>query len=294
MSTTTTPNTGPASPPVDKPRGIETSIVIDAPIEQVWKAITDAEELTRWFPLEARVKPGKGGAIFTSWKNEYQFETPIAEWEPNKHLKLIYCEPIPPGTKGPDGKEMFPVPFQVACDYYLEARGGKTVLRIVHSGFSSHPAWDNQFDGTVRGWESELRGLRLYLEHHRGKPRNIVTCRRFITCSPEEAWTRLVGREGLLAEGSLDSAKEGAHYTIRTAAGDRITGTVLFWNPPKDFAAVASEWNNAYLRARIDSGCFPLMKPEANLWISTYGLSDDEVTKLTHNYEILMSKLFDR
>ena len=28
-------------------------IVIDAPIEAVWKAITDAEELTRWFVEEA-------------------------------------------------------------------------------------------------------------------------------------------------------------------------------------------------------------------------------------------------
>ena len=30
-------------------------IVIDAPLEAVWKAITDAEELTRWFVQEASV-----------------------------------------------------------------------------------------------------------------------------------------------------------------------------------------------------------------------------------------------
>jgi len=31
--------------------------------ESVWKALTNAEELKRWFPLEARAEPGKGGKI---------------------------------------------------------------------------------------------------------------------------------------------------------------------------------------------------------------------------------------
>ena len=38
-------------------------IVIDAPIEAVWKAISDGEELTRWFVDEATVTPGLGGTI---------------------------------------------------------------------------------------------------------------------------------------------------------------------------------------------------------------------------------------
>ena len=42
-------------------------IVIDAPIEAVWKAISDGEELTRWFVEEATVEPGVGGTITISW-----------------------------------------------------------------------------------------------------------------------------------------------------------------------------------------------------------------------------------
>src|SRR4029450_5406552 len=38
-------------------------IVIDAPLEAVWKAITDAEELTRWFVEEAKVEPGVCGTV---------------------------------------------------------------------------------------------------------------------------------------------------------------------------------------------------------------------------------------
>jgi uncharacterized protein YndB with AHSA1/START domain len=44
----------------------EHEVVVDAPIESVWKAITDAEELTRWFVEEATVEPGVGGTIAVS------------------------------------------------------------------------------------------------------------------------------------------------------------------------------------------------------------------------------------
>ena len=45
-------------------RLFEMSIDIEATPEHVWKALTDAAELTRWFPLQARVTPGTGGSMF--------------------------------------------------------------------------------------------------------------------------------------------------------------------------------------------------------------------------------------
>ncbi|HXJ05862.1 MAG TPA: hypothetical protein VNH65_12235 [Candidatus Acidoferrum sp.] len=41
-------------------RRLEKEAVIDGPVEEVWKAPTDANELARWFPLEARVTSGSG------------------------------------------------------------------------------------------------------------------------------------------------------------------------------------------------------------------------------------------
>ena len=35
-------------------RRIETQYEINAPVADVWRALTDAEWLTNWFPLEAR------------------------------------------------------------------------------------------------------------------------------------------------------------------------------------------------------------------------------------------------
>src|SRR6185295_13980050 len=48
-------------------RSQQHEIVIDAPPEAVWKAISDAEELTRWFVDEASIEPRVGGMFTFSW-----------------------------------------------------------------------------------------------------------------------------------------------------------------------------------------------------------------------------------
>ena len=69
-------------------REIVKRIEIDASIEDVWKALTDAEELMRWFPLDARSTPGPGGTIWFSWGPPYEGENRIEIWEPPRHLRL--------------------------------------------------------------------------------------------------------------------------------------------------------------------------------------------------------------
>ena len=68
-------------------RSIEIEIPISASPEAVWKALTDPGELTRWFPLEARVEPGEGGAIALSWGGGMDGENRIRIWQPNRRLQ---------------------------------------------------------------------------------------------------------------------------------------------------------------------------------------------------------------
>ncbi|MFW6084618.1 MAG: SRPBCC family protein, partial [Gemmatimonadota bacterium] len=65
-------------------------IELDASPERVWKALTDAADLVRWFPLEARVEPGEGGSVHMSWKNEYAGTSEILTWEPNERLAISW------------------------------------------------------------------------------------------------------------------------------------------------------------------------------------------------------------
>ena len=274
-------------------RTIETSIELNAPVDAVWKALTDAEELSNWFPPYAEVKPGLGGHVRSVWSEKQDWTAPIGVWEPNKHLQLIWCEATPPDKAEQAREAGFFSPFRIAVNYYLEASGGQTVLRLVHSGFSSDSEWDNQYDGTVRGWAFELRGLKHYLENHRGTKRVVVHAKRAINDLPlDDAWQRLMGPDGLLAEGDLSGLKAGDRYAISPAGGDRLEGVIGFINPPMDLCGTVDNLNNAFLRVRIDQSCVTQQEPEVNLWLSSFGLPTAETDALQQRWQTMLDEIF--
>ncbi len=276
-----------------KERRIETSISIDAPVDAVWKALTDGRELANWFPPYAEVKPGPGGHIRCVWGEKQDWTSPIGAWEPPRHLQVVWCEPTPKEEAEKARKAGFFSPFRIAVDYYLEGKGGGTVLRLVHSGFSTDASWDSQYDGTRRGWASELGSLKHYLEHHRGTKRVLVRAQQDVSgLSIEDAWARLTGPEALVAEGSLAGLRAGDRYSIRTADGDRLEGEVGILNPPKDFVGTVEGLGGAYLRVRIDEACMTAPKTLAHLWLSTYGLPAAQTDALQKRWQTMMDNLF--
>ena len=68
---------------------IRLSIEIDAPAEAVWHAISDAEELQRWFPLEAEVEPGVGGKVTVGWGPDIIGSGRIVAWEEGRRLRYV-------------------------------------------------------------------------------------------------------------------------------------------------------------------------------------------------------------
>lgn len=56
-------------------RTFSMSLDVSATPEDVWRALTDAGELVRWFPLQARVTPGKGGTVFWGWDEHWAWES---------------------------------------------------------------------------------------------------------------------------------------------------------------------------------------------------------------------------
>ncbi len=274
-------------------RRIETSVELDAPADAVWAALTDAQELSNWFPPFAEVKPGVGGHIRCVWDEKQDWTTPIGAWEPNKHLRVVWSEATPPEKAEQTKKDGCYAPFAIAVDYYLEDHGSKTTLRLVHSGFSSDAAWDNQYDGTRRGWAFELRGLKHYLEHHRGTKRVVVHAKCKIgDTSPDDAWQRLMGPRALLAEGDLDGRGVGDRYAMLSVGGDRLEGEIHITNPPNDFCATAENLNNAFLRVRIDEGCMTSPNAQVNLFLSTYGLPTEQTDGLGQRWQAMLDEVF--
>ena len=97
-----------------------------APPEAVWKAITEGEELTRWFCVEATCQPEVGGEQHIDWGGGAKATQKIVIWQPNAHLRT---EAVKPERSRPASGEPY------AIDWYLETEGGTTRVRMVASGF---------------------------------------------------------------------------------------------------------------------------------------------------------------
>ena len=240
-------------------RAVEASIEIDAPPEAVWRALTDGRELERWFPLEARVEPGEGGTLFLSWKNEYQAESTITVWEPGRHLQI---------TWGFTDDERDVTQF---TDYHVEGEKGRTVLRVVTSGFPNDPSWDAWYEGTRQGWAFELASLKRYLEQHAGQDRLVVYLRRRVRLSDQGAWDRLFG------PGGLPARPLGSRPFIEA--------------PPVQYAGYVDD-RNAMMRAGSDPCMGDPDARDVTLWLSAWGAEPGDVEPLRQEWSALLERLF--
>jgi uncharacterized protein YndB with AHSA1/START domain len=231
------------------PRQQRHEIVIDAPIEAVWKAISEGEELTRWFVDDATVTPGVGGTISISWDGGEMSSGTIEAWEPNRKLRKKLA-PLEMGALKSDPA----VPM--IDEYTIERRDGRTVLRLVCSGIPDAPEWDGFYNGTDSGWGSFFRTLRHYLEHHRGQPRTTIKVIGKLTGSLEETWTRL--RAAVEPLGTVvfekaptilevNIAEIGEAYLAHTASpagGSNYVYTMLsvYGKTPAEVDAIRAKW----------------------------------------------------
>ena len=230
------------------PRQQTHEIVIDAPVEAVWKAISEGEELTRWFVDEASVEPGVGGTITISWGGEEKSSGTIEAWEPNRKLRKKLAPFDMGAAKHDPAVPMFD-------EYTIERRDGKTVLRLICSGIPDAKEWDGFYNGTNSGWASFLRTLRHYLEHNPGKPRTTITIMGKASGTREETWPRLmdaVAPRGTVvveqAPGALEMAipQLGNAYLWHTMSKSQFVYTILslYGKSAGEVEAIRAEWES--------------------------------------------------
>ena len=306
-------------------RSQEHTIEIDAPLEAVWKALTEGEELMRWYVQEAEVVPGKGGDIWVSFGEGMAGRSHIEVWEPGRHLRLSHL-PAPGGgeSKGAEGDQTGeggevgeggeggevgeggeggeegkrgaesetvgtpPLTSPIIEDYFLQSRGGVTVLRLVTSGIPDTPDWDGFYDGTNRGWELFLRTLRHYLEKHPGKPREHTVVMQPITGTIGHAWEELVGDEGLGLRTREVDLEDGVRYSARTAGGDELEGDVLMAAPPTALVLTLDNLDESIFAITFDR-----MGDQTFLYasLSSYGELTDDMNRLHTRWREWLKRL---
>jgi len=257
----------------DQARLVDQTIEIEAPPDVVWRALTDAAELTRWFPLDARVSPGEGGSIWMSWGEMYEGDSAIEIWKPGEHLRA-----------------RFPAvgPRALATDYHLQGKGGRTLLRVVTSGFGSGADWDHEYDGVRFGWAFELQGLRHYLERHRGEDRIVARVQRKLETDRIDLWNRMVAPDGFFSSESGSALKAGPYAA--TIGGASFSGVIHNHTPPTQLVGTMGELNDAIFRIEIEShGPGDLW-----FWVATYGVPEERVRELERTWAEGIDRLFSR
>ena len=269
--------------PMDTTRSHMHEFTIEASPEAVWKAITDPGELANWFPLRAEAKPGAGGAITYDWGPDIISVCRIESWEPPHHLRTSWGESAPTAQATDQERQ------RLAVDWFVEGKGGRTALRLVHSGFGYDANWDEEFDGTRRGWSYELRSLKHYMERHPGRKRHAFFLRQPVKLDPSEVWDRFWGPGGFLREGKLESLAMGDRYRFVLVSGDVVEGEVRLLLPPMDFAGTVENHNDGLLRIGFDKCAGG---PEATIWLSTWDVPEADVAALGARWKETLAKTF--
>jgi len=270
-----------------KSRSQQHEIEIDASPEAVWRAITDADELARWFVEEAKVTPGEGGSIWISWGEGQAGASLIETWEPGKKLRLALQSQA---DCGPATEQTATQPQSPMIDEYtIETREGRTVLRLVNSGIPDTSDWDTYYDGTNRGWDMFFIGLKHYLEKHPGKARNNLLFMQPIQGSIEEAWTCITGPEGLDSQSAIAALKPGNRFQAATSMGDQIEGEIIMNTPPKTLVATVETLNDALL-----SLTFEEMQGMSFIYmtLATFGLEPDAFSSVKERWTAFLNNLF--
>jgi uncharacterized protein YndB with AHSA1/START domain len=158
-----------------KQRQLEMEIEMDATVEQVWEAVSTSQGIASWFAPDVKVEPGVGGSVSVSMGPGMEATSKIEVWEPNQHIQIMM-----------DRSEGKPPSF---VDYYVEGRGGSTVMRLVHSGFES-ASFDGEFESYGRGWPMYLQVMKHSVEH------GVASCThalifKMLSVSQAEAWEKV-------------------------------------------------------------------------------------------------------
>jgi len=242
-------------------RVIEKEVFIEATPDAVWQALTDADVITRWFPVHARIEGGEEGSIWLSWGAGTEGRAPITSWEPER--RFGWTE-----TRGQ---------VKLAVEFDLEPREGGTLVRLVQSGFGDGPDWDAEYHMTEGGWGYFLEHLRFYLERHRGVPRDLVVFRELIPISPTEAFLRLTHALGLAPKGPASIPAVGETFNIVAADGLPLSGRVVSLEADTGQVGVTiDDLDEAILFVEMEpgrDGC------RAGFWLSTYGLRPSALAK---------------
>jgi uncharacterized protein YndB with AHSA1/START domain len=143
---------------------IEKRMELKAPISRVWRALTDYGEFGKWFGAEFTGPFAEGqalkGRITHPGYEHVKFEIEVQKIEPEHYFSYTWH----PYAIDPNVDYSNETPTLV--EFFLEASGAGTLLRVTESGFEKIP--ENRraeaFRKNEGGWGAQMENIRKYVE----------------------------------------------------------------------------------------------------------------------------------
>ena|SRR5437773_1537703 len=71
---------------------VHREVFFEAPADEIWTALTDPDELERWFANEVELDAEPGGRAIFRWSNGEEREAVVEEVEPARRLVLRWLD----------------------------------------------------------------------------------------------------------------------------------------------------------------------------------------------------------
>jgi uncharacterized protein YndB with AHSA1/START domain len=138
------------------------SIMIPAPVSEVWKALTDPVEIRQYFFGTNAISDWKVGSPLI-WRGEwngqsYEDKGEIMEIIPEKKLVYSYWSTF-------SGKKDTPENYAYIT-YELSSEGGSTILEVSQGGIAD----EEQKNHSEENWKTVLNGLKEMLTSRKLNP----------------------------------------------------------------------------------------------------------------------------
>ena len=158
-----------ATTPTSSGDRLEEQVLLRASRERVWRALTNPDELGAWFGVNlagATIAPGARvvGRMTHPGYEHITFDVTIAEMVPEQRFAWRWH----PHALDP-GVDYSAEPRTLVTFTLEDASDGRTLLRVVESGFDALPAArrTSAFLGNSNGWRGQLqKRLPAFLASH--------------------------------------------------------------------------------------------------------------------------------
>ncbi len=143
---------------------IQKTVDLDAPVERVWRAISDHKEFGAWFRVSLdgpfRVGETSTGHITYPGYEHLKWESRVVAIDPPRLLSFTWH----PYAIDPEAD--YSSEPSTLVEFRLEPIGQGTRLTVTESGFDALPPGrrDEALRSNEGGWEEQMRNIRAHVE----------------------------------------------------------------------------------------------------------------------------------